>query len=144
MAEDDLTHLSPTYFSTQSAVTVSALFVLRKWFFNYKRYRSEELTDTTFLSIAPLKAELERSVMYLKQSLFQEMEADIKTYLFQLQVYDVVYRLHHTLLNKNPDEIVDMIPLIDEILTHFHPENQPEYFKHLGTLDDLINFLKLL
>lgn len=143
MAEDDLTNSSQTYVSTQSAVTLSALFVLRKWFFNYKRYRSEELADTTSLSLTPLKAELERSVIYLKQSLFQDAETDIKTYLFQLQVYDAVYRLHHTLLNKNPDEIVEMIPLIDEILTHFHPENQPEYARHFGTLDDLIHFLKL-
>jgi hypothetical protein len=141
MAESELTDYSEQYFSSQSAVTLSALFVLRKWIFNYKRYRSNESSTPEDHQILTFKAELEKSVVLLKQSIFQDVNDDIKPYLFQLQIYDVCYRLHHTLLDDELELILDAIPFIDEILKHFHPDNQPDYSKHLQSLDLLIHYL---
>ncbi|TNE73301.1 hypothetical protein EP331_04790 [bacterium] len=149
MAQNELNdseHESDSLFTSKSAATLSALFVLRKWFFNYYRYRKpteERISIQTQLTT--VNRDFSEAVRLLKQSLFSDSEnAELEQYIFQIQIYDSLYKIHHLLLEIMPIELESVIPTLDKLLTAFHPDTNPHCEIHFADLALVSDFLKKL
>jgi hypothetical protein len=107
---------------------MSALFVLRKFLFNRKRYHLDDQINHS--------ENLEKFVLELKTAvrLFEwvgvnneKEQSELEQYLLKIQIHELLYKIHHTILSLMPFEIENHIEELDDLLKSFNPELLMDY-----------------
>lgn len=113
---------------TKSAVTLSALFVLRKLLFNSLRYRFEDLIDHDN-NLRDFLGDLKQAYRLFSWAHSGETAntTQLEQYIFQVQIHELLYKIHHTLLSIMPHNLDKHIRELDELIEAFNPENETDF-----------------
>jgi len=148
MAEEDLnsdfeSNLDAvTIAETKSAVLLSALFVLRKLAFNQKRYSLDEQLDHNE-NLTKFVNEFKHTFRLFEWSLYGEElgSSQLEQYVFKVQLHEILYKIHHTILSIMPSKVEDHIEQIDFLIKEFSSESSIDMESLRVTIADLMSWL---
>jgi len=127
---------------TKSAVLMSALFVLRKLVFNQKRYRLDEQINHSE-NLSKFVQEFKNTFRLYEWSVFGEDSGStqLEQYLFKVQLHELLYKIHHTILSLMPPKVENHIELIDYLLKEFSSDSLIEVVSIRDSVINLIGWL---